>query len=486
MKSTFTIAFMFFFCFIGSSQTFTVIEKSKSTAAIFDYSNPLSLVSLVYNNASLFVDNTFDEGRSFKIDAFKKSDLEQYTISKEELLQAETRGSQYLMYTGLGDDIALIKTSDNFDSWFENQKSLLEDVSIVPSKEYIKEMWDKAAIGNALMSSEQLFFDLRGIDLLILQNDTEDTLVHFAKKLKNYEKRVIVASISKRNLLDMLNFSVQVKAKKELTTAVWEALRDEQLKAYESCLKEYRDEPNLIFEQYSSYNGMVKINPIKEASIWERTLEFSTDLEPEKKMEYLHFGKLWTCKQERAEIFDFITMNGESIQIIKEQIATFKEYLSIYSPGDFLFSPSEYENIEHIWENTPIGEYLMSPLKTSYFWWDFEEPEMLIDYRFRETSETSGQLLTPVTLYFVKDLPSINKKVTTMRFELNDAYAQMEFLPLLEMNPKVKFVDLKWISLLNNPIGQCFENTLKDREKLGSYLLLSDDFLKKGYRITLY
>ena len=486
MRNFLTVLLLFLTCFRGFSQTFTVIEKNKSTAAIFDYNNPLSLLSLVYNNVNLFTENTFDEGKSLKIDAFKKSDLEQYAISKDELLQVETRGNEYLSYTYMGDNMNLAKTNENFDTWYEKLINVAEDDALIPGKDFLKEIWDNTSVGNALMSSEKRFFDVREIDLLILQNDAEDTIVHFAKKLKNYEKRVIVASLSKRNLLDVLNFSVQVKAKKEIINAVWEELRNVQLKAYEDCLKEFYDEPNRIFDQYTFYNGMVKIKPIKESSIWERTLEFSTDLEPVKKMEYLHFGKLWGCKQERPEILNFMSMDGEPFQIIRDENPTFATYITNKFSDGLDFSISEIAELEQNWAKTAIGDYLTSPLRTSNFWWDFEEPEMLIDYRFSETSETSGQILAPVMLYFVKDLPSINKKVTTMRFDLRDAYGQMDFLPLLELSPKVKAAELKWIGALNNPIGQCFENTLKDREKLSSYLLLSDDFLKKGFRITLY
>lgn len=471
---------------LGFSQSYTIIEKSKSTEALFDYNNPLSLVSLAYNNAGLFVENNFEEGNSLRIDAFKKSDLEQYNISKNELIEVETRGTDYLLYTGYGDDIILTKTEENFDSWFDFQKTFLEDASMMPSKEFMKEMWDNTVVGSYLKHKEKRFFDLRNIDLIILQNEVEDTIVHFAKKLKNYEKRVIVASVSKRDLLNVLNFSVQVKADKALTKSIWEALRTSQLKSYETCLKEYFDEPNRIFEQYAFYSGMMKIKPINEASIWERTLEFSTDLDPVKKMDYLHFGKLWECKQERADILTLITNYGEPIEIVRDENPSLANYLNYNFPEGFSFSSSEMSNLEALWANTPIGENLKTPLRTSYYWWDFEEPEMLIDYRFINNSDVSNPQLTPAMIYFVKDLPSINKKVTTMRFDLRDGFGQMEFLPLLEMNPKVTAADLKWIESLNNPIGQCYENTLKHREKLSSYLLLSDDFIKKGYSITLY
>ncbi len=468
----------------GFGQTFTIIEKSTATKALFDYTNPLSLVSLVYNNASLFADNKFEVGNSFRIDAFEKAELEQYNISKDELLEAETRGRQFLLYTGYGDDMVLSKTDENFDSWYENQKAFLESPSLMPSKEFLKEMWDSTEVGGYLNLKEKRFFDVRDIDLLVVQNNVEDTLVHFAKKLKNYEKRVIVASIPMRELLNLMNFSVQVKANKVLTQTIWETLRSSQLKSYEECLKEYFDEPKSVFEQFAFYNGMAKINPIKESSIWERTLEFSTDLEPAQKMKYLHFGKLWECKQERPEILNLFSMYGEQVQIVRDESTSLANYLSYNYPEGFELPPAEMSKLESIWKNTPIGENLKSPLRTSYFWWDFEDPEMLVDYRF--VSDTESLQLRPVMLYFVKDVPSINKKVTTMRFDLRDGFGQMDFSPLLEMNPKVNANELQWIESLKNPTGQCYENTLKDREKLSSYLLLSDEFIKKGISITLY
>lgn len=487
MKNILTSLLLFFSCFSVFSQTFTVIEKNKSTAAIFDYNNPLSLVSLINNNANLFVENTSDQGQTLRIDAFTTSDLEKYNISKEELIKAETRGVDFQLYTGLGDDMTLIKTDEAFDSWYENLTHFVEDISLMPTKEFLKEMWDNTTVGYNLQSKEKRYFDTRDIDLVILQSEAEDTIVHFANKLKNYEKRVIVASISKRNLLDLMSYSVQVKAKKEVTKTAWEALRFKQLNAYESCLKEFYEEPNRIFEQFGYFNGLVKIDPIRESSIWERSLEFSTDLAPAKKMEYLHFGKLWECNQERPEKLEIFLSSGENVYVVKDRTPLFSDFLNFNYPEDVLgINSSGPEENQKLWEKTNIEDYVMLPLKTSYFWWDFDEPEMLIDYRFMETSETSGIILKPVTLYFVKDLPTINKKVITMRFDVQDTYSNMEFLPLLEMNPKVNDKELKWISALNNPVGQCFENTLKDREKLSSHLLLSDDFIKKGYRITLY
>jgi hypothetical protein len=321
--------------------------------------------------------------------------------------------------------------------------------------------------------------------LLVVENKEEDTLIHFARKIKGFDKRIIVASVPKAFLYLLSLYSVQAKATKEISKLAWDELRKIQVKEHQNCLKEFDDQLKnpLIVSPY--LYPLVDIFPFSESSIWERTLDFTKNLPLETKIKNMNLGAVLSCEQKTNDPLLY-TIEGNEIQIMKDNSPNFKAYFSKNENFGIYLTPQKIEEIEAIWNKTKEGDYLINDLKKKYFWWDFDNPELIIDYRFIYESEIDDFVLKPTELYFIKENSNGSKKNVLMQFTIFDFEIPLDFISNLQMNPELFSSKLAWKKLINNTIDQNFDQSIKNREKLNSYLLLPDEFIKNGGKITLY
>jgi len=409
------------------SQTFTLIEKNKHTTALFNYEDPLSLMGLIYNNVDRFVSSYEQEGQAIQIKAFSSEGIKRLNLNKSEFISVETRPNPIEIYTGFGgDNISLQKSDESFEDWYLNLSQFLEDDTFLPNKQFIQSVWEKTKIGDYLSETKLYYFDVRNIDLLILEATEEDTIIHFAKKMADYSKRIIVASISKYNLMNIFGYSVPKMVDKTFTNQILEELKTKQLQKYENCLKEYFEDNNSIFDIAQHNVGLVSISPYINANYWERTLQIAKDLTIEQKLEYFNLGKVWSCKQEVPDDLLLYTNYGELVQITKDNSPSFRTYFNkLQYEGEFTLSEEAISKLEKKWQETQVGSTLTQDLKTNYLWWDFDNPELLIDYQFQEFQDNNVLKLIPTGIFIVKDLPTINKKINAMYFDLTDELQEL-------------------------------------------------------------
>lgn len=443
------------------------------------------MLGLVYNNVELFASPYFLDGQALAISGFKAKDLENYKIPKSDLLQVECPGLIYQFFNGYENGATLTKTTDDFDSWYKEQLKQVESIDLLPEKENLKTIWSNTKVGDQLKIGEGIYFDVREIDLLVVENKEEDTLIHFARKIKGFDKRIIVASVPKAFLYLLSLYSVQAKATKEISKLAWDELRKIQVKEHQNCLKEFDDQLKnpLIVSPY--LYPLVDIFPFSESSIWERTLDFTKNLPLETKIKNMNLGAVLSCEQKTNDPLLY-TIEGNEIQIMKDNSPNFKAYFSKNENFGIYLTPQKIEEIEAIWNKTKEGDYLINDLKKKYFWWDFDNPELIIDYRFIYESEIDDFVLKPTELYFIKENSNGSKKNVLMQFTIFDFEIPLDFISNLQMNPELFSSKLAWKKLINNTIDQNFDQSIKNREKLNSYLLLPDEFIKNGGKITLY
>ena len=443
------------------SQTYVVFEKTAKNKALFDYTDPNSLVSLLLQNKALF-----DRNPEFGVD-------EMAIHPTQGMFSSSVVGPAWVIDqpNSLESKILIRDSEDeSFEKWYERLTTQGDSVYFDPvdyeqlTFEPIEEL--RTAYNNSMEYQPlrrkpiRYFYDLRGIDLIF--NDSAN--VYFAKKSPYDLKYFISFKISKESLFSLSlesnwassysNFETRFLVPENSKQKMIQKLRDLQLLNFEN---------NKLIPD-NNYNNVT-------TSDFNMNLFESADYSDPVFFSYRNSKKIITnvYPGESWGIYNWVSQ--EYFVLNKEyENESFEDwYTRLTTNGDSItFNPEEYgaltleskDILKKQYDLTSAGHPIKKPDFESVYWVDYPNPDVYVNCQIIQDSLGNTFQQIPYQIILTERLENKkggnSKPLVLMAFGLDDHTIpkEIEWMLHAELKPFFLKKHFAWMDKIKKGKGK--------------------------------